>query len=457
MLTDTQRAFLNKVGIYASDADPDMPDSAGIAARLEKLEQILRHARSLPPAGAALVQSRVSVLEHATSQARAEMSAGDARGAERRIAREADTARALAREIAEVTRYLAEARKFQTRLAETRAHLKTGGAIAIKDYLGRLEADERRRAEAESRGDVGQALTACEAQDHRHDAMMAEAARGIECTRLEAEIDAEIARLEAQSPGGRLVLTVVEDIRGMMSDALNFTKSDNWVAAVLMLRKARIELALRLRGLELEQLMTADGGDADAALAGLRSAIDRLRKLPGARRFGAELRACADRLKQAHAAIPDRSAAGDLLAEAQRMTTSLADTMIQGDRCAGAVRGVADEAKSLGRLNSDGCASPELKRAALQLRAAEAFAHDRKFSEALAALDAASQDVQSGLDVVRLYTGLVAPARRALSGKAGQNGDEQQEQALARLDAAFGARDLAGSAALAREVLALPG
>lgn len=456
MLNAAQKAFVDKFDLASGAPDAPAPDDkSGFEELLEESEKLVARARSKSPLVAKLLSKTISVVSAAVAESKKQAASGDKASAAKTLQQQAGAARALDRDIDTAVLYATEQRKFATRLSQTRHHRRTGGAIAIEEYLQRMEADEKRRQTAETRGDIRQALAACEAQDHRHTAMMMEAARGVEFTRLQTEIETEISRLESQAPGGGKAAPVIAEVREMMNDAGNFTKSDNWVGATLMLRKARTELKVGTKGLELVDKLVPEEApkDFNKAYAQVTATITGLRKLPAARGFKRELADCVEQTRAARAALPDEAAAMQQLNSARRTCAELSTKLLEGGKYTSTVRQVMDQRKKLLRAQQDKCAQPEAVRAGRMLKEANKKAQGKDFAAAMDLLDKATGELRAGHKISQLYSRFVAPARIAIAKQLRSNSGDDPKARLTELDVAFRNRDLKASETLARTAL----
>lgn len=350
--------------------------------------------------------------------------------------------------------YAAEAAKFLARLTEARG--RTDGAIAIADYLKRMEDDDTRRRKAEAQGDLKAALIICEALDNRHEALMQDADRGRDYALVRKEVETEIARLTAAAPGGGPARAVIADCREMLEVAANFIKSDNWVGAVLMARKARNELKVGTDGLDLtrklDEISPAD--DFDAAFQTFTDALRRVTGLRGARHFAGELRAIRDQGETARKLLPDIGAAAGQLDEATARCKALTRPILDHGRYVDAARSAAAQLKSVAAMNRDKCIAAEIAAATRAMKSATARAKSGDYAAAMDRLGDAESSLAQGHAAAAAYLGTLRDGRltiaRAL--KSGTGDGDRLRRLFADIDTAFAARDLTAAAGLAAEI-----
>ncbi|WP_372571877.1 hypothetical protein [Ruegeria jejuensis] len=456
MLTQSQQSFLERFGITSSAGSGGRDRApAEFESLLAEAEGLLNRVRALPPKASQLLKDLTGPIATAVGAARKAAAKGAETEAVATLSEQEALGRKLDREIDDVTEYLSEAKGFAKRLAETRAQARGHGAAAVEDYLKRLESDDKRRQAAEARGAFDQATIACEAQEARHAAMMQEAGRAANCNKVRHEIDAEIARLESQAPGGGNARPVIETVREMMNDADNFAKSSNWVGAALMMRKARTELQIGTRGLDLMDKLrpTEEATEFTRAHVQILAHIKALQGLKTGGPIQRELRRIIEMTKDARKALPDEKKALHLLNQSRAACIDLTQAVLDNGRYASSFKQLFRQRDQLRQVQQDKCAQPEIKQVTKLLREADTLTRRLDFPAAIAQVDAATKTLQTGLQAAHLYTDAVRPARVALARQA-RNGDKKVAQSdLAALDAAFRQRDLRRAESLARTAL----
>ncbi|MCL6282725.1 DUF724 domain-containing protein [Ruegeria sp. 2012CJ41-6] len=453
MLTQTQQSFLERFGIT------DRGGSGGAAteydALLSEAEDRLSRVRALPPRAGQLLKDLTGPIAAAVTAARKAAAQGAQDDAVGTLSAQVTLGRKLDREVDTVTEYLREAKGFAARLAETRAQARGHGAAAVEDYLKRLENDDKRRQAAEARGEFDQAIIACEAQEARHAAMMQEAGRATNCNKVRHEIESEIARLESHAPGGGNARPVIATVREMMNDADNFGKSANWVGAALTMRKARTELQLGTRGLELMEKLRPDEEATEFTRAHVQI-LAHIKALQGLKSGGPiqrELRRIVEMTKDARKALPDENKALHLLNQCRAACIDLTQAVLENGRYASSFKQLFRQRDQLRQVQQDKCAQPEIKRVTKLLREADSLTRRLDFPAAIAQVDAAAKTLQTGLRAAHLYADTVRPARAALA-RLAQGGDKTAAQSgLNALDEAFRKRDLKRADSLARAAL----
>ncbi|MEX0350619.1 MAG: hypothetical protein AB3N15_14460 [Paracoccaceae bacterium] len=453
MLTPTQQSFLERFGIAVRGEPGDAASTYD--ALLAEAEGRLNRVRALPPRAGQLLKDLTAPIATAIAAARKHAAQGAQSDAAAALSAQAALGRKLDREIDDVTEYLREAKGFAARLTETRAQARGHGAAAVEDYLKRLESDDKRRQAAEARGEFDQATIACEAQEARHAAMMQEAERAANCNKVRHEIEAEIERLESRAPGGGNARPVIAAVREMMNDANNFAKSANWVGAALTMRKARTELQLGTRGLDLMDKLrpTEEATEFTRAHGQILAHIKALQGLKSGGPIKRELTRIIEMTKDARKALPDENKALHLLNQSRAACIDLTQAVLDNGRYASSFKQLFRQRDQLRQVQQDKCVQQEIKHVTKLLREADTLTRRLDFPAAIAQVDAAAKTLQTGLQAAHLYVDTVRPARTALARKA-QNDDKNAAQSdLAALDAAFRQRDLKRAESLAQTAL----
>lgn len=414
-------------------------------AMLEKLHKRLG---ALPPQGAAIVADR----KRAIDKAHVALGGPDAADALDDVAPEFGP---LTRDLKILDTYLAEVRGFEARLSEARSRMGGDGGIAIEDYVKRLEEDDQRRLASEKRGDIRMALVAIESQDNRHAAMMQEANRGRDYLIVKKEIESEIAAMRSKAPEGGDAKPAILKTEEMMEDALNFTKSGNWVGAVTMLRKARTSLRVETKGLDLTRKLDTmePPRDFERGHARCLAMIKTLHKAPGSKAFRKELRAATELCGQANAVLPDMATAQDLLKRGFDTCKTLSRDILAHSVYDEAAKEAAKERKRLNAVNQDKCIARELKDIDQHLIKARKAAKAKRYPNAMDGLEKAGLAIAEAQMAAALYLSDVGPARKATAAFVKGGGDRDQAEALfQRMTEAYGKRDLAAAEKLSREL-----
>lgn len=458
-LTPEQSAFLEGFVLDSAPAAPTgdkrfpglLRAAQGLQARIAKL----------PGAAQTLLQAKTAELDTKLSAAQQQDKDGDTARAADTLASAEPVMRSLRQDMKLATTYANEAAKFQTRLAAARSRLGGDGGIAIADYIERLEADDQRRAAAEARGDLRMALTACEAMDNIHDAKMQDADRGREFLTLKSAIETGIAQLEQRAATPETVQPLIADIREMMNDAENFTKSDNWVGAVIMMRNARTELKVGAASLDLSQTLEAAGRDPDfdTAYGEIQALIQQIGKMRGARDFAGALREAMDLADSARALLPDSDAARAELDRAKQQCDATARLILQNDRAQSALSAALSQHKALAGLNTDKCIQQEVKTAGRLIKDAATQAKAHKFDTALETLNQAENRMAAGVAAAQVYGTDIRASRmaiaRALKSDPDQDNAEDLKSLFAQISQAYDQRDIGTSQRLSRQAIAL--
>lgn len=446
MLTKEQAAFLERFGLKAGDSQESQgKDNTGFESMLRKAQHLQSRLSSMTSRGAALLKPRTTQLSAGITAAEQAAESGDPEKAATLLSGLDTLMRELDRDMDYVSDYVAEDQKFQKRLQEARVHRRGGGALAIQDYLDRLTEEEERRKKAEAKEDFREALAACDASDHMHTAMMQDAKRGVEFAALQTELETEIKRLEQQAPGGGTAKPVIDEVREMMKDADNFIKSDNWVGAVIMMRKARMELRVGTKGLELSEQLgpLEETDDFDAVYRQVLNVVKQLQSMKAAGPFRRELANCLELTRDAQAAMPDRTEALRLLSEARQKCGRISGEILLNGRLTGSVKQLLSQRDDMAKHKDSRCVTSEIQASARKLKEADQKAKAHEFDDALKRVDEAAEQIRVGHAALRLYVAKVGPARQAIARAAKhKRGNANWQQMLDNLDAAFAARDL---------------
>lgn len=450
-LSPAQTKFLERF-VYGGALPGAPKDDGAFKAELRRAEQVEARVSKLSPEARALLRRDLEPFLKGLAQARAAAGKGDTAAASAALDAVEDHCDGLEARAGLAQTYAVEARKFARRLAEARSRRNDGGAIAIGDYITRMETDDDRRAKAEARGDLRAALTICEAMDNRHGAMMQDADRGRDYARMKAGLDKQLAKLAGKPQAEDLV----EDVQDLMQSAENCIRSSNWVGATTAMSRAVNELTIGLRGLDLGATFGADvaGQDFDSAYAGFLKALKTATRTPGAKAFARELRAARDKGEGARKALPDTARALSDLDAAVQDCKALVPRMVEHARYDRTAVAMLRQMKDLRGLNVDRCIQPDLKRASAEIKAAASAAKAGDTTTALKRLTAADSLMGTAHAAGSVYVRVLRDARRAIAQalKDGTGDATALRELFARIDKAFAARDLATAEKFARLV-----
>lgn len=449
-LTPAQTRFLERF-VYGGPLPGAQPvDDGAFKAEMRRAEQVEAQVSKLSQEARALLRRDLDPFLKGLAQARAAAGQGNVAAAAAALEAVEDHCDGLEARAGLAQTYAVEARKFAQRLAEARSRRNDGGAVAIGDYITRMETDDERRAKAEARGDLRAALTICEALDNRHGAMMQDADRGRDFARMRAGLESQLARLAGKPQAEELV----DDVRDLMQSAENCAGSGNWVGATTAMGRAVNELTIGLRGIDLGAKLDADiaGQDFDSAYAGFVKALKTATRTPGAKAFARDLRAAREQGEGARKALPDTAKALAELDGAIRACKTLVPKMLEHARYDRTAIAMLRQMKDLRGLNVDRCIQPDLKRAGTEIKAAAAAAKGGDTTTALKRLTAAESLLGTAHAAGSSYVRVLRAARHDIA-QALRNGigDANELRALFnRIDKAFSARDLATAEKFAR-------
>lgn len=455
-LSPQQRHFLETYVLKSA-----LPEEIPLdQADMRMVSGVLSRLNSLPPAGATLLGTRKAKLTAGLAEVRERQSKGDMSGAATRLSQTAALARDIGRDIGLVRTYVGEKQAFAQRLSEAQSRVGGNGGIAIEDYVTRLREDDQRRATAEKRGDIRMALVACNAQEHRHDAMMQDADRGKEFVDLRAALQAEIDRLSQIAGDGGYAKPAIERAVEAMEDAVNFTKSGNWVGAVMLMRKAKNALKVDVASLDMMSKLDDTDQDADFDTAHTRclKLLAGYKRMPSAKLLKRELFDVASKIAAAKQALPDMEMAHDLISTAQKSAADLGKLLVSAARYKSAAEAAAAQRKSLGKMNIDKCIASELSQVDALLKTVSKKANRHDFDAAEKTLAEIQTALGQAHDAASLYSETIRTSRRAVAQTIrSKDLDEAQKGKLVSIfddmAKAFDSRNLREAERLAQEAL----
>jgi hypothetical protein len=458
-LTPEQSAFLED---FVLDAAPAAAAADKRFPALLKAAQALQaRIAKLPTAAQTLLQAKTAELDTKLTQAQQQARDGNADQAADALTVAEPVMRELRRDMKLAATYATEAAKFQTRLATARSRKGGDGGIAIADYIERLETDDQRRAAAEARGDLRMALTACEAMDNIHDAKMQDADRGREFLTLKTNVETAITQIEHQAAAPETVQPLVAEIREMINDATNFTKSDNWVGAVIMMRNARTEFKVGSAALDLSQKLDAAGQDPDfdKASENTQALIGQIGGMRGANAFAGQLREASDLTASARALLPDTDAARAELDRANQLCNDVAQLILQQNRVQSVLRSTLTQHKALTGLNAEKCIQKEVKATARLIKNAAKQVTAQKFDAALDTLKQADTQIAAGIAAGQAYGSDIKSGRLAIARTMQTDPDQdiagELKSLFAQITKSYDQRDIQTSQRLSRQAMDL--